>query len=135
MNKYEAQVRKFYSEIWEKKNFEEIPNVLHSDFVFRGSLGQEKRGYEGFKEYVEYVHSALNGYRCIVEDIVVQPEAAFAKMIFTGTHQAEFMGYPPTYREVSWAGAALFKFSGHKVSSLWVLGDLKGLEQQLGNKT
>ena len=135
MNEYETQVRKFYSEIWDKKNFEEIPNVLHSDFIFRGSLGHERRGYQGFKEYVEYLHSALSEYRCIVEEIVVQPEAVFTKMIFTGIHQADFMGYPPTYKKVSWVGAALFKFSGLKVSSLWVLGDLKDLEQQLDQKT
>ena len=133
MNIYEEQVRKFYSEIWDKKNFSEIPNILHENFIFRGSLGQEKIGHKGFEEYVEYVQSSLSNYECIIQDLVVQPEKVFAKMVFTGVHSSKFMGFTATNKEVSWAGAALFTFSGEKVSTLWVLGDLKTLEQQLGS--
>jgi len=118
MNIYEEQVRKFYSEIWDKKNFEEISNVLHTDFSFRGSLGQEKYGHQGFREYVSFVHSGLSNYKCTIEELVIQPEKAFAKMIFTGVHASGFMGYPATNKQVSWAGAALFTFMGQKVSAL-----------------
>ncbi len=135
MNELEAQVRKFYSEIWDRKNFEEIPNVLHRDVEFRGSLGQEKRGHSGIKEYIIFVHSALTNYRCIIDDIVVGQEKVFAKMTFTGFHSSEFMGFPATHKQVSWAGAALFNFFGTKISSLWVIGDIKDLERQLANKT
>ena len=95
----------------------------------------EKHGHEGFRAYVNHVHSALSNYKCIVEDLVSQPEKVFAKMIFTGIHDSEFMGYPATGKRVSWAGAALFTFSGNKVTKLWVLGDLKNLEQQLSSNT
>ena len=131
MGIYEQQVRKFYSEIWDKKNLEEIPHVLHQDFAFRGSLGHEKHGHTGFIEYLETVHSALSGYKCLIEDLVTEPETVFVKMLFTGNHQGMFMGCSPTNKQVSWAGAGLFKFSGEKVSSLWVLGDVKNLERQL----
>ena len=134
MNIYETQVRTFYSEIWNNRNLAEIPNILHENFLFRGSLGQEKKGHEGFKEYVNYVHSALSHYTCIIEDMVVQPEKVFAKMLFTGIHNSEFMGFQATGEKVSWPGAALFTFSGSKVTSLWVLGDLKTLEMQLNKR-
>ena len=135
MTIYEEQVRTFYSEIWNEKNFDQISNVLHDDFSFRGSLGQEKRGNEEFIEYVNYIHSALSNYKCIIEDLVVQSEKVFAKMCFTGKHDSEFLGFEATGNQVSWAGAALFIFSGKKVTNLWVLGDMKSLETQLGNKT
>ncbi|MFV2033148.1 MAG: ester cyclase [Gammaproteobacteria bacterium] len=135
MDQYEAQVRKFYAEIWDKKNLAEIPNILHSDFLFRGSLGREERGHEGFATYVNDLHSALSDYHCLIEDIVVQPGKVFAKMLFGGVHDAEFMGYPATHKKISWAGAALFRFSGLKISQLWVLGDLKSLEQQLSHSS
>lgn len=135
MNNHEEQVRKFYTEIWNKKNYEEISNVLHKDFSFRGSLGQEKKGHEGFKEYANLVHSSLSDYQCIIEELVAQSDKVFAKMIFTGIHNSKFMSYSATGKQVSWAGAALFTFSGDKVSSLWVLGDLKSLEKQLAKKT
>lgn len=52
-------------------------------------------------------------------------------MTFTGIHRDDLMGYAPTGKRVSWAGAALFTFEGDKVADAWVLGDLKGLEDQL----
>ena len=41
------------------------------------------------------------------------------------------MGYDPSGQRLHWSGCALFTFRGEKVSKLWVLGDLKGLEDQL----
>lgn len=131
MNSHERQVRKFYGVLWEQHDKSEIPNVLHEAFTFRGSLGQERRGHQGFGEYLDMVHAALANYECIIEDLVCGPEKVFAKMRFTGIHQGEFMGHAPTRKRVSWAGCALFTFDGDKVADLWVLGDLKSLEEQL----
>ena len=133
MNIYESQVRKFYAQIWDNKNFQEVSNVLHDDFRFRGSLGQEKWGHEGFIDYVNMVHAGLSNYRCLIDDLVIEPGKVFAKMSFTGLHSADFMGYGATGRQVTWAGAALFQFDGDKIASLWVLGDVKNLERQLAS--
>jgi steroid delta-isomerase-like uncharacterized protein len=130
------QVRKFYEVLWDAHDKAAIPSVLHEDFTFRGSLGQEKRGHSGFAEYVDMVHQALGNYRCVIEELVSEGDKVFAKMTFTGIHQAEFMGYAPTHKRVSWAGGALFTFQGDRIADVWVLGDVKGLEEQLErNKT
>ena len=52
-------------------------------------------------------------------------------MTFTGVHQNDFMRYPPTDKRVSWKGCALFTFNGDLVADVWVLGDLKSLEEEL----
>ena len=52
-------------------------------------------------------------------------------MTFTGIHRDDFMGYAPSQKEVSWKGCALFTFRDHLIADVWVLGDLKGLENQL----
>ena len=43
----------------------------------------------------------------------------------------ELFGHPPTGKMVSWAGAAVFTFSGELIRDLWVLGDVHSLLQQL----
>ena len=128
---HKEQVRKFYGVLWDEHDKDEIPSVLHEDFTFRGSLGQEKRGHKGFAEYVDMVHAALGDYRCVIEELVSESNKVFAKMKFTGIHKGEFNGYPPTQKRVTWSGCALFTFIGNKVSDLWVLGDLTSLEKQL----
>ena len=128
---HKDQVRKFYEILWDAHDKNAIPSVLHENFTFRGSLGQEKKGHIGFAEYVDMVHHALGEYKCIIEDLVAEGDKVFAKMLFTGIHRDEFMGYAPTQKRVSWHGCALFTFDGQLVRDVWVLGDLKNLEQQL----
>ncbi len=131
MDAHKEQVKKFYRVLWDAHNKDEIPSVLHEDFTFRGSLGQEKRGHAGFAEYVDMVHEALGEYRCIIEGLMSELDKVFARMTFIGIHQDEFLGYSPTQQRVSWSGCALFTVRGDKVADLWVLGDLKSLEKQL----
>ncbi len=128
---YKDLVRKFYEVIWENHDQDAIPTVLHEDFTFRGSLGQEKRGHDGFAEYVDMVHKALGNYKCIIEELVAESNKVFAKMTFTGIHRDEFMGFNPTQKRVSWNGCALFTFECELIKDIWVLGDLKNLEEQL----
>lgn len=128
---HKAQVRKFYEVLWGDHNKEAIPSILHENVSFRGSLGQEKRGHDGFSEYVGMVHNALEGYKCIIEDLVEESEKVFAKMSFTGIHRNEFMGYSPSHKRLTWKGCALFTFEGERIFDVWVLGDLKSLEDQL----
>ena len=128
---HKEQVRKFYEILWDAHDKEAIPSILHESFTFRGSLGQEKQGHAGFKEYVDMVHQALGQYKCIIEELVAEKNKVFAKMTFTGIHQDEFMGYAPTQKQLSWHGCALFTFEGELIKDVWVLGDLKTLEDQL----
>ena len=133
---HKEQVHKFYEILWDAHDKDAIPSVLKENFTFRGSLGQEKRGHAGFAEYVDMVHKALGEYKCIIEELVAERNKVFAKMTFTGIHRDEFMGYPPTRKRVSWNGCALFMFDGELIKDVWVLGDLKNLEEQLKrNKT
>lgn len=124
-------VTRFYEEVWNRADTSAIPELFHPDCVFRGSLGAERRGHEGIADYVREVTGALSGYRCEIEALVVEDERAFARMRFSGRHSGAFLGFAPTGREVSWAGAALFECPGGRIRSLWVLGDLAGLHTQL----
>ncbi|WP_444888323.1 ester cyclase [Microbulbifer sp. JMSA008] len=128
---HKNQVRRFYEVLWDAHDKKAMPSILHESFFFRGSLGQEKRGHKGFAEYVDMVHKALGDYRCIIEDLVEEGDKVFAKMSFTGFHRDEFMGFLPSHKRVTWNGCALFTFEGDRISDVWVLGDLKSLENQL----
>ncbi|WP_444894687.1 ester cyclase [Microbulbifer sp. TRSA001] len=128
---HKDQVRRFYEVLWDAHDKKAMPSILHESFSFRGSLGQEKRGHKGFAEYVDMVHKALGDYKCIIEDLVEEGDKVFAKMSFTGFHRDEFIGFLPSHKRVTWNGCALFTFEGDRISDVWVLGDLKSLENQL----
>lgn len=124
-------VRRFYEVIWNQGRLNAISDICHDEMTFRGSLGDSKRGSEGFADYVRKVRGALGNYRCDIEEIVAEGNRVFAKMRFTGVHEGELLGYAPTRKTVQWAGAALFTIEGDRIAEVWVLGDLHGLVGQL----
>jgi steroid delta-isomerase-like uncharacterized protein len=124
-------VEDFYQRIWNGGNLEAAEELLAPDFSFRGSLGNEMRGREQFKNYVRSVRRSLADYSCEILSCVAEGNQAFAKMRFSGRHVAAFRGYQPTGKLVQWLGAALFRFEDSLIAELWVLGDLAGLDALL----
>jgi steroid delta-isomerase-like uncharacterized protein len=124
-------VEKFYADVWNRGDEEVARRILSSDLEFRGSTGPTLSGVERFLGYVRLIRGALDGYECVIEDAVVEPPKVFARMLFRGTHTGPFFGVPPTGKVLSWAGAALFTVAGSRIDSIWVLGDVDALKQQL----
>ncbi len=126
-------VERFYHELWNKADEAVAPEILAEDFRFRGSLGPEKRGQDGFLEYLRSVHEALADYVCIIEDLVETDDRVVARMMFRGTHRADFFGVPATGKMIEWAGAAFFTIGSGRIERLWVLGDIDSIKAQLGS--
>ena len=133
MSENKSKVREFYAKVWNCHEKGAIPELLHPEIVFRGSLGEVKHGHGGFIDYLDSVHAALEDYRCTINDMVAEGDKVFAKMTFEGRHRARLMSVEATGRWVSWAGAALFNFDDGRIAQLWVLGDLLALKTQLAN--
>ncbi len=124
-------IERFYFDLWNKSDAGVATEILHPDFRFRGSLGQDKRGRDGFIHYMRTVHTALADYQCVIDELIVENQQASAKMTFKGIHQAPFFGVEATGREIKWAGAAFFRSDGEYLTELWVLGDIDHIKSQL----
>lgn len=132
MNMTAAQlVERFYHEVWNCADERVAYAILHPDFRFRGSLGPEKHGPDGFIAYMRQIHAALAGYTCTIEAIVEQGEHAAVRLRFSGAHQGLFFGVPPSGRQITWSGAAFFETGEGQITRLWVLGDIDPVKQQL----
>jgi len=126
-----ALVERFYDVVWNQADEGTARRILHPDFVFRGSLGPELRGPDGFIAYWRSVHAALENFTCIIEELVETEERVAAKMLFRGVHRGVFFGVAATGREITWSGAAFFKIRDGLIGELWVLGDIDGVKRQL----
>lgn len=125
-------VERFYYELWNKADEDVARVILDEGFRFRGSLGPEKRGRDGFIAYLRFIHAALDGYTCTIEDLIQTQDRVAARMTFRGVHKGEFFGVQPTGREIAWAGAAFFTVRNGVIAELWVLGDIDSVKAQLG---
>jgi predicted ester cyclase len=128
-------VERFYFEVWNRSDEQVAREILHPDFRFRASLGPERRGPDGFIDYMRSIHAALSGYTCIIEDLIVTESRAAVRMTFKGLHCGQFFETQPTGREIRWVGAAFFTTDGKQIVELWVLGDVDSVKQQLNGRS
>jgi predicted ester cyclase len=124
-------VERFYNLVWNKADESEARRILARDFRFRGSLGPELRGPDGFIAYMRSVHAALGGFTCQIDEVIAVGDQAAARMSFYGRHRGRFFGIEPSGQEIRWSGAAFFKTRGGTIIELWVLGDIEEVRRQL----
>lgn len=132
VREHKAIFERFWSELWNQWRFELIPELLSPEIVFRGSLGVDVRGHEGFREYMETVRQAFPDFHNTIESLIAEGDRAAARLTYRGTHSGPLFGHAPTGRRIEYAGAAFFRIADGKIAEGWVLGDTMALWKQLG---
>jgi steroid delta-isomerase-like uncharacterized protein len=127
-------IDRFYNDLWNRWDDGAVDEVLAEDFVFRGSLGMETAGRDGWRTYRDLIRAGAADFHNEVQTLVVDGQQAAARLTYSGTHTGELAGMPATGRRFSYAGAAFFQSGNGLLCSAWVLGDLAGLRSQLGER-
>jgi predicted ester cyclase len=125
-------VERFYCEIWNKGDEQVAREIIDPSFRFRGSLGPERLGQDGFINYMRSIRAALADFQCIIDDLIETDTRAAARMRFKGIHHGQLFGVDATGREIVWSGAAFFAMKRSRITDLWVLGDIDAVKRQLG---
>ncbi|MGH4025277.1 MAG: ester cyclase [Pseudonocardiaceae bacterium] len=124
-------VDQFYNRIWNAWDDEAIDRVLAPDFAFRGSLGDQIHGRDGYRSYRDKIRRAFPDFHNEVLDLVADGDRAAARLRYTGHHRGELWQLPATGRVVTYHGAAFFTARDGRLVAAWVLGDLDALRRQL----
>jgi predicted ester cyclase len=124
-------IERFYGELWNRWNDAAVEDTLSPGFTFRGSLGRETSGRQGWRQYRDLVRSGSADFSNEIVDLVCEGRRAAARLRYTGTHTGVLLGLPATQRRFEYAGAAFFTADHQWLASAWVLGDLDGLRRQL----
>lgn len=126
-----ALVGRFYEDMWNRFDKSVFAEILHPGIRFRGSLGQEKTGFDEFGDYVDFIEAFAPDFHNEVILTITENDRTFARLSYTGTHRGEVFGIPPTGRHFEYAGAAVFSFADGLIHEVWVLGDIYGLIRRL----
>lgn len=121
----------WYRRMWNNWDKTAIAEICHEDIVFRGSLGEEVKGHAGVAQYMDRIRAAFPDFLNVIEDTISENDKVFARLTYRGTHQGTVLGFAPTGKRVTYVGAAVFTVRKNKIASVWVLGDLYNLVQQL----
>jgi steroid delta-isomerase-like uncharacterized protein len=127
-----AVIRRFYEELWNRGDLAVAQEIIEPEIRFRGSFGTTIKGRPAFVRYVEQTRAAFPDWHNQVDELIAADEKVVARLTWTGTHQGEFLGIPPTGRTVTYVGAAIFRVRHGKIQEGWVVGDTQELWRALG---
>jgi steroid delta-isomerase-like uncharacterized protein len=67
-----------------------------------------------------------------IEDLIAEGEKVAARWRARATHRGEYVGVPPTGREVEFTGISVYRIEGGKIAQSWTVEDELGLLRQIG---
>jgi [ribosomal protein S18]-alanine N-acetyltransferase len=124
-------LQRYYEQLWNRWNFDLADELLTEDFVFRGSLGNEIRGREAFKNYMRLVQSAFSDFHNDIEQSISSPPFLIARLRYSATHDGVLLGLQPTQKSVTYPGIAIFRVAKEQLAEGYVVGDRLTLFEQI----
>ena len=128
-----AIIHRFMEEIVRKGNLAVTNEIFTADFVGHyGEPESPKRGPEAMIQRFTMLRTAFPDVRYTVEDEIAEGDKIVHRLIGHGTQQGEFLGIPPTGKQATWTGIAIYRIADGKIAERWVNVDNFGTAQQLG---
>jgi steroid delta-isomerase-like uncharacterized protein len=126
-------VRQLVEEIFNRGNSSLFDEAFAPDFVEHEELPPGiPDGREGAKQLIAVMRSAFPDFHVTIDDMIAEGDKVVIRQTWSGTHQGEFMGMPPTGKRVSFGVFDIIRIEGGKFVEHWGQMDSMGLMQQLG---
>jgi steroid delta-isomerase-like uncharacterized protein len=106
--------------------------IWAADYVHHDPAEPEVRSLEDYKRYVAYVHSRYPGLHFAVEDMLAEGDKVAARYTWRVTDTVGKEGRPPTGRQVTVPGTAVYRLTDGRIAEMWLIWDELGYYRQLG---
>ncbi len=88
-------IRRFYEEVLNKGDLDRVAEFCSEDIVDHEAPPEFPKGIEGVQAFIQTFHDGFPDLNTTVEDAFEEGDRAVVRARWTGTHQGEFMGFPP----------------------------------------
>ena len=117
---------------WATGDMAVLDEVLAPNFVFHAPPPGVGSDREGYKQFVSMNHAAFPDFQVTVEGVVAEGDRVARRVTLSGTHKGEYMGIPPTGKQMTMGVITIERIEGGKIAEQWGEADMLGLMQQLG---
>ena len=116
-----ALVRREQEELWNHTgNLDAAAELFAPDYA--EAAKQEAADFrQGFPDVVS-----------TIEDLIAEGDKVVARWTSQATHQGDYMGVPPTGKEVEFTGISVYRMEGGRIAESWTAEDELGLMRQIG---
>jgi len=131
MANLEADVRRFFDEVWNKGNVTAAGDFLAAEFTSHNTFDVAILGPTEYGRAVLDYRTAFPDLTVTLEDVFAVADRVAVRGIDRGTHQGEFMGCAATGRRMTATWIEIFSIQSGKAVEGWVETDTRRLLDQL----
>ena len=126
-----ALVRRFIDEIFLRRDFAAVDELLTDDFTAH-TWGPMPPGRDGLKDAITRVSAGISDARMTVEDVIAEGDLVAVRLTSSAVQTGEFMGMPPSGKRYEIGEIHIFRLRDGRVAEHWHQADLLGMMRQLG---
>jgi steroid delta-isomerase-like uncharacterized protein len=127
-----ALVRRYYQEVFNEHNLASFDQLAAPDAIDHSLPPGLPQGIEGTRQILGMYLTAFPDVQVTVGDLIAEGDRVVARLVYTGTHQGDFLGIPPTGRRITVTATDIIRIADGKMVEHWGNSDQLGLLQQLG---
>ena len=127
-----AIIRRFLDELWNKGNLAIVDEVVASNWTGHSNLPGMSSSREAARAAVTSTRTAFPDMHVTFDDLIAEEDRVVLRSTTHGTHQGPLVGIPPTGKQVTMSGIAIYRLVDGKIVEQWGVNDMLGLLQQLG---
>jgi steroid delta-isomerase-like uncharacterized protein len=127
-----ALVRREYEDGVNKKDFGIRDEVLAGNYIAHFPGLPALKGIEAFRQFTAAFFTAFPDLQTTIEDLIAEGDKVAIRQTWRGTHKGNFLGIPPTGKQVTFTSNEFYRVADGELAEEWVELDMLGLMQQLG---
>ena len=128
-----ALLHRFTDEVINGRDLDDaLTRLVAEDFVEQNPLPGQGPGRPGLAGVLAGMFAAFPDLHWTIHDTVVENDRIMAYSTWTATHRGEFMGLPPTGRNVTVEAWTLDRYHDGQMTESRIIMDVAGLLMQLG---
>ena len=118
-------------EAFNQRNLEVVEELCSPDYLYH--LGTTViKGATEYKQFLLRLLKAFPDLNVTIEDTIANQDTVVARYTLRGTHKGNYMGMPPTGRQITLTAIGITRMANGKAVEQWVNADDLGALQQIG---
>jgi steroid delta-isomerase-like uncharacterized protein len=114
-----AIVRRWFEEVWNQRNVAAIDALAAESFTLHHVALPSAIDLQTYKHYHPAFMAAFPDFHVEIDDIIAEGDRVAVRFTQRATHQGELMGIPPSGKQVTQPGLAIYRVEGGNLVEAW----------------
>lgn len=129
---HNKEIVRRYQEACNRNDLGALDQLVAADVISHNAAPGLPPGLEGGKMAHRATLAAFPDLHYHIEDLIAEGDRVAMRFRLHCTHKGEFMGLPPTGKEITLDGISIFRLEGGKIVEHWAVQDGLRLVTLLG---